>query len=186
MDDLRQSHIEHILNDMVEKYRWHPAKHMAKIQTRWSAAVGPVVARNTRVVYWDHGVVTVAVPTSVWAQEIQYLKPHLLKCLVEQGFEFAVTDLRVRVWLKPFQMSPMRVRGDGERGHRGPYQLSFHPQKNLMELLERVRTRHETAIADWLENGYQRCQMCHSPTLRLYPYCSVCEGKIRQRRNERR
>ena len=66
-----------------------------KIYQEWEAVAGPTVARNTRPIKLKHGVLTVAVRSGVWMQELSLLKPLLLKKLQVLIKDDSVKDLRL-------------------------------------------------------------------------------------------
>jgi hypothetical protein len=61
----------------------------------WHDAVGDRIARRTRPMRLDRKVLTVRAATAVWAQELTFLAPTIVKRLVSLGFE--VESLRFRV-----------------------------------------------------------------------------------------
>jgi hypothetical protein len=61
----------------------------------WHDAVGDRIARRTRPMSLQRKVLTVRAATAVWAQELTFLAPKIVKRLVALGFE--VESLRFRV-----------------------------------------------------------------------------------------
>jgi predicted nucleic acid-binding Zn ribbon protein len=66
-----------------------------KIYQEWKAVAGEAVARNTRPLRLKYGVLTVAVRSGVWMQELSLLKPVLLKKLQALTQDDSVKDLRL-------------------------------------------------------------------------------------------
>jgi predicted nucleic acid-binding Zn ribbon protein len=66
-----------------------------KIYKDWARVAGDAVARNTRPLKFKYGVLTVAVRSGVWMQELSLLKPVLLKKLAELVGDDSVKDLRL-------------------------------------------------------------------------------------------
>jgi predicted nucleic acid-binding Zn ribbon protein len=66
-----------------------------KIYQEWNKVAGETVARNTRPIKLKYGVLTVAVRSGVWMQELSLLKPILLKKLHELTQDDSVKDLRL-------------------------------------------------------------------------------------------
>jgi hypothetical protein len=62
---------------------------------RWRALVGPRIADRTRPIALERGVLVVKVATSVWANELSLLAPHILEKLKTSGI--AASSLRFRV-----------------------------------------------------------------------------------------
>src|SRR4051812_29084851 len=61
----------------------------------WIEAVGERIALRTRPVSLERKVLTVRAATAVWAQELTFLAPAIVKRLVAKGF--AIDSLRFRV-----------------------------------------------------------------------------------------
>ncbi len=65
--------LHEILSEMADRYRWHRAELLLEVERVWPDAVGPQIARVTRPIGWLDGVLTIAVPSPVWTQELRYL-----------------------------------------------------------------------------------------------------------------
>jgi hypothetical protein len=61
----------------------------------WHDAVGDRIARRTRPMRLDRKVLTIRAATAVWAQELSFLAPAILRRLVSLGYD--VESLRFRV-----------------------------------------------------------------------------------------
>ena len=66
-----------------------------KIYQEWNKVAGETVARNTRPIKLKYGVLTVAVRSGVWMQELSLLKPVLLRKLKELTKDDSIKDLRL-------------------------------------------------------------------------------------------
>ncbi|MDA8199964.1 MAG: DUF721 domain-containing protein [Thermaerobacter sp.] len=73
-----------ILTDLADRYRWHRAELLLEVERVWPEAVGPQIARVTRPIGWLDGVLTIAVPSPVWTQELRYLEEELLSAVNQQ------------------------------------------------------------------------------------------------------
>jgi predicted nucleic acid-binding Zn ribbon protein len=73
-----------ILRAVVERYRWHEAEAFLQVAVVWPKAVGPMLTQVTRPLSLLSGQLTVAVPSPVWVQELNYLQDHLLGSLNAQ------------------------------------------------------------------------------------------------------
>ena len=60
----------------------------------WARIVGPGVARYTRAVSFEHGVLRVEVEGSAWMHELGYLKRELIKTLNRELGDSRVRDVR--------------------------------------------------------------------------------------------
>lgn len=76
------------LSERIESYR--ALRH-------WRPAVGEQIASHTRPVRVRQGTIDVIVDSPVWMQQLQLLKPHILKKLNEfqQGYRFTNLFLKV-------------------------------------------------------------------------------------------
>src|SRR5437868_12971011 len=72
----------------------------------WHDAVGDRIARRTRPMRLERGVLTVRAATAVWAQELTFVAPTILARLAALGFE--VESLRFRVG--PIEQPPRPLR----------------------------------------------------------------------------
>jgi hypothetical protein len=77
----------------------------------WEKAVPRRVLENARPVRASRGVLTIHVSTSVWAHELEMLKPQLIESLARHAPQAGVRDLRIRVGpLPPLVVVPVRER----------------------------------------------------------------------------
>ena len=60
-------------------HRSAPPTTLARVQSSWDEAAGPVVSAEARPVAERDGVVTVACRSAVWAQELELLSAELLE-----------------------------------------------------------------------------------------------------------
>lgn len=169
-----------VLARQVEAYGWQRAQWGALIHARWQEAVGPLLARHTRVVGLRERGVIVAVPAPAWAQELTYWKSAILARLNSQLVTSGqpIEELIVRVM--PLSRRQTIAREVGfERG--GVFRVRPKSRRSLEEVFAATRSRFEEAVKFWLAEGYQRCQRCQSPTLLAYRVCSTCEYVRRPR-----
>jgi predicted nucleic acid-binding Zn ribbon protein len=83
-----------ILRGVVERYRWHEAEAFLQVALAWPTAAGPILAQVTRPLSLLSGQLTVAVPSPVWVQELNYLQDPLLDTLNAQLDGTAVRRIR--------------------------------------------------------------------------------------------
>ncbi len=163
-----------ILHSMQQEYPWQTAYQTRLVQEIWPDLVGPAIARNARVTRIDHGVIKLAVSSSAWSQEIQYLKPTILNKLNERLPEHLhAHDIRSRVLVRTVTKAES-PNANNERFYRVRLIKGQQPTEGLDSLMERVHQHYKDAVAYWLATGYHRCPICHSPTLNRYLQCSVC------------
>ena len=63
----------------------------------WARIVGPRVARHTRAIGFEHGVLRVEVEGSAWMHELGYLKQDLIKAVNRDLGASRVRDVRFEV-----------------------------------------------------------------------------------------
>ena len=76
--------------------RLAPPTLLAEVQRAWPEAVGPALAEAGRPVAERDGVVTVACPQAVWAQELDLLSERVVGALNDALGRPAVRGLRVQ------------------------------------------------------------------------------------------
>jgi hypothetical protein len=167
--------MQQILDDLTAQYAWETARSMRLLGQVWADLAGPTVARNTRVIKVQQGTIHLAVTTGTWSQELQFMKPDLISRLNSRlSPALTIVDIRTRVSIKAFAPKVRERTHHGERGYyaRHGYRSDV---TDLGHALEVARDRYREAVKDWLESGYHRCSVCHSPTLIEYTVCSICE-----------
>ncbi len=168
--------IQEILNDLTQHYPWETAHATGLLGQVWADIAGSTIARNARLIKVQQGTVHLAVTTGIWSQELQFMKPDLIRRLNERlAPAMTIIDIRTRVSIKAFSTAPQVRHINGERGFRMRREKNSEDQ-DLGRALEVARDRYREAVKEWLESGYHRCQICQSPTLIDYPICGVCEG----------
>lgn len=103
----------HNLSDLVAKV--YPSREPEEVRAIrafvwWEKAVPRRVLENARPVGVRRGVMTVHTATSVWANELEMLKPQLLDSLRRNAPKSGVRDIRVRVGKLPPLQAPPPVR----------------------------------------------------------------------------
>ncbi len=116
-----------ILADLAERYRWDRAEVLLEVEKVWPDAVGPQIARAARPIGWLDGVLTVAVPSPVWTQELRYLDEELRAAVNRRITGGEVT--RIRTVVRPSappnpsadrQQAAARLAALSERLHEPP------------------------------------------------------------------
>lgn len=173
--------MQQILDDLTAQCAWETVRATRLLGQVWADVAGPTVARNTRLIKVQHGTIHLAVTTGTWSQQLQFIKPDLVELLNGRlSPALTIVDIRTRVSIKAF--AP-KTREWSHRGERGYYVRRGHGyssgEADLGHALEVARDRYREAVKDWLESGYHRCAVCHSPTLDEYTVCSICERSQR-------
>lgn len=169
-----------ILDQLVQSHGWHRATTLTAIRTLWRDIVGEGIDQHTQILtLTSDGVLVVAVPSSVWSQEILYYKPQIVQAFANVLGASWVKDVRTRVRANRNQSA-----GPVREGVRSPYyRVSPRPPDtdNLHELLARVQEKYETAARVWMDEGFQPCARCHAPTPHGYTLCVTCDLERRKK-----
>jgi hypothetical protein len=116
----------------------------------WRSAVGPQIAARTSPGKIRHSVLSVTVSSSVWLQELQFMKQDILEQLNQQTLKEPVTDIRFSVGVpaspplqktadKPIDFSTYRLKeADTEVIEKSLKNLS---DSELKDILKRVMTK---------------------------------------------
>jgi hypothetical protein len=165
-EELRQ-----VLDKLVEQYSLQPAKSLWILETSWRTVAGDTVANRTRILGYKPKVLTIAVTSSSWSQQLQFFIPELItKINMELHTDF-VQEIRTRVNLRAFR-PVTRLRSAGELSMRVG---KIRPRtQDLGVLLDHVKHNYEDAAELWLSGDYQSCARCGSPVLKPYELCSIC------------
>ena len=89
------------IEDVINK--WFDTKKLTKRRTNygafhgWDEIVGPDIAKNTEPAKFYNSRLVVNVKSSVWMQELQYMKPQLLEKIKASLPETEITDLIFKV-----------------------------------------------------------------------------------------
>ncbi len=84
------------LNLLLEKSRWKHKVQELRLQQEWEQIVGKTIARYTRNVFLNNGVLTVQTEVAALKQELHYGKPQLIARINEYFNEKVVIDITVR------------------------------------------------------------------------------------------
>jgi predicted nucleic acid-binding Zn ribbon protein len=70
-------HIGGILSELLEKHRIEGAATLSHIRQLWGPVVGISIAENAQPVAYRKGILFVNVTSTVWIQQLQFLKDDL-------------------------------------------------------------------------------------------------------------
>lgn len=82
---------------VLEELGIEGAAVVMRILEHWDAAVGPEIARHARPSVLRGATLEVTADSSVWCQQVQFLRPRILEALRERLGADAPSDLRTRV-----------------------------------------------------------------------------------------
>lgn len=169
-----------LLSTLVDRHGLTRARWLTIINSLWRTVVGEAIAAHTSVLtLTTDGTLIVAVPSSVWSQEILYYKPALLHAIQDALPDATIKDIRTRVKAAPpvqsaapdgLRVSPY-FRTDGR---------TLDLSRDLGALLAEVQEKYEAAAREWLHDGCHPCVRCQAPTLDGYALCVVCEWDKRR------
>ena len=83
-----------ILRTVATRYRWQPAEALQQISIVWPDVVGGPLAAVTRPLSLFRGQLTVAVPSPVWTQELNYVSADLIETLNQRLENASVSRIR--------------------------------------------------------------------------------------------
>ncbi len=84
----------HVLGRLLRRLGLEDELQGWKAVEDWERAVGPRVARHTRAVSFERGVLRVEVEGSAWMHELGYLKQELVKAVNRELGGSRVSDIR--------------------------------------------------------------------------------------------
>ncbi len=173
MEFAEESRLKAILHGLAERHGWRQAQWLQMLEGVWMRAVGPAVSKNTKILtLTSDGVLWVAVPSSVWAQELLYYRPRIVAAIQDELPMIPIKDVRTRVRTERTMIV------QATEGRRSPYYPTTWREPATDDpwvLLARVQEKYQQAAREWLDQGFQECVRCHAPTLQGYALCSVCE-----------
>jgi predicted nucleic acid-binding Zn ribbon protein len=70
--------------------------HIAGLREKWETLVGSDIARHIQPVSLERGILTLEADSSVWRQQVLFLKPQLLDLINNEFSRLKIRDLRVK------------------------------------------------------------------------------------------
>jgi len=95
-DALPQS-LADILEKSSKRFKFSQGVREYRLRKAWTRAVGPAIAQQAQPVRFARGVLTVAVRSSVWLQELQMMIPEILERIRRHPTGRAVDKIRLRI-----------------------------------------------------------------------------------------
>ncbi|WP_312034573.1 DciA family protein [Actinoplanes sp. TBRC 11911] len=109
-----------MLQRLVRARGWERPKAEAMVFGAWEKVVGPDVAKHSRPVKLDAGVLTVEAESTAWATQLRLLTARLLKIIAAEVGHNVVTRLNIHGPAAPsWNRGPRRVQGRGPRDTYG-------------------------------------------------------------------
>ena len=119
--DPRDPQLFGVMLERIMKQRgWQKPAAEAKVFGAWEKVVGPDVAKHSRPVKLDAGVLTVEAESTAWATQLRLLCGNLLKRIAAEVGHNVVTKLNIHGPAAPsWNRGPRRVQGRGPRDTYG-------------------------------------------------------------------
>ena len=109
-----------VLERLMRQRGWEKPKAEATVFGAWEKVVGPDIARHSRPVKLDDGVLTVEAESTAWATQLRMLAASLIKNIAGEVGHNVVTRLNIHGPAAPsWQRGPRRVQGRGPRDTYG-------------------------------------------------------------------
>jgi len=109
-----------VLERIMKQRGWQKPAAEAKVFGAWEKVVGSDVAKHSRPVKLDAGVLTVEAESTAWATQLRLLAGNLLKRIAAEVGHNVVTKLNIHGPAAPsWAKGPRRVQGRGPRDTYG-------------------------------------------------------------------
>ena len=109
-----------MLEKLMKARGWEKPKAEATVFGAWEKVVGPDVAKHSRPVKLDGGVLTVEAESTAWATQLRMLAAKLLRSIAAEVGHNVVTKLNIHGPAAPsWSRGPRRVQGRGPRDTYG-------------------------------------------------------------------
>lgn len=90
-------HIGGILAEILKQHRRTSGRELTVILGQWDDIVGPAIAENAQPVGYRKRVLLVNVTSSVWIQQLQFLKTDILSRLNDTLGNVRVDDVKFKI-----------------------------------------------------------------------------------------
>nr|WP_203782693.1 DciA family protein [Actinoplanes rishiriensis] len=109
-----------VLDRLMKARGWEKPKAEATVFGAWERVVGPDIAKHSRPVKLDGGVLTVEAESTAWATQLRLLAATLLRNIASEVGHNVVTKLNIHGPAAPsWTRGPRRVQGRGPRDTYG-------------------------------------------------------------------
>ena len=109
-----------VLERLMKQRGWEKPKAEATVFGAWEKVVGPDIAKHSRPVKLDDGVLTVEAESTAWATQLRMLAATLLRNIASEVGHNVVKKLNIHGPAAPsWQRGPRRVQGRGPRDTYG-------------------------------------------------------------------
>jgi len=109
-----------VLERLMKQRGWQKPAAEAKVFGAWEKVVGADIAKHSRPIKLDAGVLTVEAESTAWATQLRMLAGNLLKIIAKEVGHNVVTKLNIHGPAAPsWSKGPRRVQGRGPRDTYG-------------------------------------------------------------------
>jgi predicted nucleic acid-binding Zn ribbon protein len=109
-----------VLERIMKQRGWQKPKAEATVFGAWEKVVGEDIAKHSRPIKLDAGVLTVEAESTAWATQLRMLAGKLLKSIAAEVGHNVVTKLNIHGPAAPsWNKGPRRVQGRGPRDTYG-------------------------------------------------------------------
>jgi predicted nucleic acid-binding Zn ribbon protein len=109
-----------VLERLMKARGWEKPKAEATVFGAWEKVVGPDIAKHSRPIKLDAGVLTVEAESTAWATQLRMLAASLIKRIAAEVGHNVVTRLNIHGPAAPsWNKGPRRVQGRGPRDTYG-------------------------------------------------------------------
>ena len=109
-----------VLDRLMKQRGWQKPAAEATVFGAWEKVVGADIAKHSRPIKLDAGVLTVEAESTAWATQLRMLAGNLLKIIAKEVGHNVVTKLNIHGPAAPsWNKGPRRVQGRGPRDTYG-------------------------------------------------------------------
>ncbi|MEM6447298.1 MAG: DUF721 domain-containing protein [Cyanobacteria bacterium P01_D01_bin.123] len=172
--------LDRVLNQVRSQPNWKSLRYLETLQTLWPQVVGDVVAAQTFPVKLQRQVLSVAVSTPAWGQNLTYQRQLILKKL-NTHLDTPIRDIRFSpgAWQQAQQSQRDRLTGNNESAPVLPESWRSRdsnappPPEDATEAFQRWAARVKQ-----VHQEFPRCPTCYRPAptaeLERWYVCGFC------------
>ncbi|NET10083.1 MAG: DUF721 domain-containing protein, partial [Symploca sp. SIO2B6] len=108
------SSLEQLVGHLESRPQWRSHQQFQQILDCWPKVVGPIVAAQTCPLSIQRHVLRVSTSSAVWAQNLAFQRPHILKKLTSYMPEHSLKDIR----FSPAKWTDLHKAGSKQQGGR--------------------------------------------------------------------
>ncbi|HUT55693.1 MAG TPA: DUF721 domain-containing protein [bacterium] len=113
--------VQELVNKILDDWGMARLSREQRVFLVWDEALGSTLARTTRPAAVHHGSLIVAVKNSAWLQELQFMKPEIIKKLNRVLGKGVIREVRFKIGSWPDEAPPGKAEEQG--GEEGPAEL---------------------------------------------------------------